>query len=71
MGSSPEAFKYFFSFFFQFASFFVFILDFVHNWIYIFEFGMRERNIYCTVDKFNKPVTLCMLNNFETFVIIC
>ena len=45
VGSSPEAFKYFFYyFFFRFASFFVFILDFVHNWIYLFEFGIRLCN---------------------------
>ena len=31
----------FYLFFFRFASFFVFILDFVHNWIHVFEFGMR------------------------------
>ena len=42
VGSSPVAFKYFFFiFFFRFASFFVFILDSVHNWIYLFKFGMR------------------------------
>ena len=39
MGSSPVAFKIsFFIFVLRFASFNVFILDFVHNWIYLFEF---------------------------------
>ena len=39
VGSSPVAFEYiFFRFVFRFASFFVFILDFVHNWIHVFEF---------------------------------
>ena len=58
MGSSPVAFKFvFFSFSFRFASLFVFILDFVHNWIYLFEFGMRLCNKYTrsTVNNFNKP----------------
>ena len=61
MGSSPVAFQFvffvfFFSFFFRFASFFVFILDFVHNWIHLFEFGMRLCNKYTlsTVNDFNK-----------------
>ena len=53
MGSSPVAFMYFF-FFFRFASFFVFILDFVHNWIYLFEFGTCLCNNYSTVNNFNK-----------------
>ena len=51
MGLSPEAFK----FFFRIVSFFVFILDFVQNWIYLFEFGMRLCNKYSTVNNFNKP----------------
>ena len=58
MGSSPVAFKcvgFFFIFFFRFASFFVFIVDFVHTWIHLFEFGMRLCNKYSTVINFNKP----------------
>ena len=56
MSSSPVAFKYFFIFF-QFASFYVFILDFVHNWIHLFDFGMHLCNKYTrsTVNSFNKP----------------
>ena len=46
---------FFFHFFFRFASFFVFILDFVHTWIYLFEFGMPLCNNYSTVSNFNKP----------------
>ena len=46
---------FFFHFFFRIASFFVFILNFVHNWIYLFEFGMRLSNKYSTVNNFNKP----------------
>ena len=53
MGSSPVAFKYFFSLFF--SSFFALILDFVHNWIHLFEFGMCLCNKYSTVNNFNKP----------------
>ena len=53
MGSSPVAFKYFFRIF-RFASFFVFIFDFVHNWIHVFEFGMRLCNEYSTVNNFKK-----------------
>ena len=52
VGSSPVAFKYYF---FRFARFFVFILDFVLNWIHLFEFGMRLCNKYSTVNNFNKP----------------
>ena len=57
MGSSPVEFKhyFFFIFFFRFASFFVFILDFVHNWIHLFEFGMCLCNKHSTVNNFNKP----------------
>ena len=55
MGLSPVAFKDLFSFFFRFAGFFVFIVDFVHNWIHVFEFGMRLCNKYSTVNTFNKP----------------
>ena len=45
MGSSPVAFEYFFfRFVFRFASFFVFILDCVHNWIHVFEFGIYVTN---------------------------
>ena len=56
MGSSPVAFKYFFfHFLFRFASFFVFILDFVHNWIYLFEFGIRLCKKYSKVNNLNKP----------------
>ena len=56
MGSSPVAFKYFsFRFFFDLLVFFVFILDFVHNWIHVFEFDMRLCNKYSTVNNFNKP----------------
>ena len=52
VGSSPLAFNYFnFSFF----SFLCLYLDFVHNWIYLFEFGMRLCNKYSTVNNFNKP----------------
>ena len=69
MGSSPVAIKYIFLFIFflRFACFFDFILDFVHNWIYLFAFDMRLCNKYSTVNNFNKPTcdfTLCMLNNF-------
>ena len=61
VGSIPVA-KYlrlFFLFCFQFASFFVFILDFLHNWIYLFESGMRLciTNKYSTVNKFNRPTS--------------
>ena len=56
VGSSQVAFKYFlFHFLFRFASFFVFILDFVHNRIYLFEFGIRLCNKYSTVNNLNKP----------------
>ena len=55
VGSVPVAFKYFFVFFSRFASFFVFILDFVHNWIHVFVFGMRLCNKYSTVYNFNGP----------------
>ena len=56
MGSSPVAFKYiFFIFFFDLLVFFVFILDCVHNWIHLFEFGMCLCNKYSTVNNFNKP----------------
>ena len=55
MGSSPVAFKVFFFSFFSTASFFVFILDFVHNWIHLFELGMSLCNKYSTVNNFNKP----------------
>ena len=55
MGSSPVEYMYFFHFFFRFARFFVFILDFVHNWIYLFEFVMRLYNKYSAVNNFNKP----------------
>ena len=51
VGSSPVA---VFHFVFRFASFFVFILDFVHNWIHVFEFGMRLCNKYSTLHNFNK-----------------
>ena len=51
MGSSPVAFEYFFLFYF----FDVFILDFVHNWIHLFEFGMCLCNKYSAVNNFNKP----------------
>ena len=54
MGSSPVAFKYIFFSFFRFAIFFVFILDFVHNWIHLFEFGLCLCNKYSTVNNFNK-----------------
>ena len=69
MSSSPAAFNCFFFPFFLFASFFVFILDFVHNWIHLFEFGMCSCNKYSTVNNFNKPT--CTLDIFETVVIIC
>ena len=56
MDSSPVAFKvFFFSFFFSIATLFVFILDFMHNWIHLFEFGMSLCNKYSTVNYFNKP----------------
>ena len=42
MGLSPVTFDFFFRFVFRFANFFVFILDFVHNWIHVIEFGMRD-----------------------------
>ena len=55
MGSSPVAFKYFyFIFVFDWLSSFVFILDFVHNWIHLFEFGMRLCNKYSDENNFNK-----------------
>ena len=54
MDSSPVAFKFFFIFF-RFANFFDFILDFVHNWIHLFEIGTRLCNKYSTVNNFNKP----------------
>ena len=54
MGSSPVAFKYFFS---DLLVSFVNILDFVHNWIHLFEFGMRLCNKYSTVNNFNKPTS--------------
>ena len=43
--------------FIQFASVFVFILDFVHNWVYIFESDMRLYNKYTrsTMNTFTKP----------------
>ena len=56
VGSSQVAFKYIFFIFFRFASFFVFILDSVHSWIYLFEFGMRLCNKYSTVNDCNKPI---------------
>ena len=46
---------FFFSLFIRFASFFVFILDFVHNRIHLFEFGIRLCNRYSTMNNFNKP----------------
>ena len=56
VGSSPVEFKYIF--FFGggggVASFFVCILDFVHNWVRLFEFDMRLCNTYSTVNIFNK-----------------
>ena len=52
MGSSPVAFNIFF---FDLLVSFVFILDFVHNCIHLFEFGMRLCNKYSTVNIFNKP----------------
>ena len=55
MGSSPVAFKFFFIFLFDLLGFFFFILDFVHNWIHLFDFGMRLCNTYSTVNNFNKP----------------
>ena len=64
MDSRPVEFKYFFFlFFFRYAGFFVFILDFVHNWIHIFEFGMRLCNKYSTVNNFNKPT--CDINSLH------
>ena len=45
---------FFFNFFFFDSSFFVFILGFVHNWIHLFEFGIRLCNKYSTVNNFNK-----------------
>ena len=33
----------------------IFILDFVHNWIRLFKFGMCLCNKYLTVNNFNKP----------------
>ena len=44
-------------FFFDLLVSFVFILDFVHNWIHLFEFGMRLCNKYSTVNNFNKPTS--------------
>ena len=54
MGSSPV---FFFHFSFDLLVFFVFIIEFVHNWIHLFEFGMRLCNKYTrsTVNNFNKP----------------
>ena len=57
VGPSPVAFQFFFHFSFRFANFFVFILDFVHNLIYLFESGMRLCNKYSTVNNFNKPIS--------------
>ena len=52
---SPVAFEhFFFRFVFRFANFFDFILDIVHNWIHVFEFGMRLCNKYSTVHNLNK-----------------
>ena len=48
MGSSPVAFTIFF---FRFVRF----LDFVHNWMHLFKFGMRLCNKYSTVNNLNKP----------------
>ena len=69
VGSSPVAFQLFFS------SFFVFILDFVHNWIHLYEFGMRLCSKYSTV---NNSISLHVVNSLhaeylKTFVtcIIC
>ena len=67
MGSSPVAFKYFFHFFINLLVSLSLFLNFVHNWIDLFEFGMRLCNKYSTVNNFNKPTcdfTLCTLNNF-------
>ena len=33
----------------------LFILDFVHNWIHLFKFGMCLCNKYSTVNNFKKP----------------
>ena len=66
VGSSPVAFKYFFHFFFDLLVFLSLFLIFLHNWIHLFQFGMRLCNKYSTVNKFNKPAcdfTLCTLNN--------
>ena len=70
MGSSLVAFKYFFfHFFFRFVGLFVFIFDLVHNWIHLFEFGMRLCNKYSTVNNFNKPTCDLCLGYFATVVV--
>ena len=51
MGSSPVEFKFFFLF--SFFDLLVFILDFVHNWIYLFDISMRLCNKYNTGIIFN------------------
>ena len=48
MGASPVAFKFYFYFF----ELLVFILDFVHNWINLVEFGMRLCNKYNIANYF-------------------
>ena len=67
MGSSPVAYKYFFLFFFRFASFFVFILDSVHSWIHLFEFGF----IVFILDSVHNWIHLfefgmCLCNKYST-----
>ena len=55
MGSSPVAFKYFFFIFIFDLLVSFFILDFVHNWIHLFESGMHLCNKYSDVNNFNEP----------------
>ena len=57
MGSSPVAFKYIFSFFFFDLLVSSSLILFVHNLIYLFEFGMRLCNKYSTVNNLNKPTS--------------
>ena len=75
VGSNPHlltvAFKFFFHFFFRFARFFVFIIEFVHNWMHLFEFGMRLCNKYTrstvNIHVFNKPTCDLLFARYNIF----
>ena len=59
-----------------FAPLLNFTIDFVHNWIHLFEFGMRLCNKYTrsNLNKFNQTTCDLLFARwilFETFVIIC